>query len=615
MLADARIMRILSAWAVLAGHRVWLCIPAIAYALVALVWHCNGTDNLTGDEEYYLIVAESIVGDFDLDVSNNLPQHGCSSPGWRESHCIERPHGWFSIHSVGLSALLALPWKLCGPLGVRLTMAALCGLAAALLCRVIERIWMSPPNSSAIGIALALGMPFLAASSQIYSDLLAGLVLLFAADCATSSDRITRALGWREGLLSAGLAFLPWLHIKYAAAAIVALGWFVDATRRLRPMPTAALAASLALLGWYNNYAFGKPTGPYGGDDGLAIHLNNLVVFFGLHFDQSQGMFLQQPLLLLGLVGLGPMWRASRRTFLWWLLTYAAAIVPNALHPNWYGGYSFVGRFGSTNVLLWAMPVAYGARTVFRDGSYLPRVLAAFSLVCQAVLADSWLWVHESRFNRSAWERGHAECAWAYNSIYPALIKTYLPYWQPFAGFWHYPANLSVLILAAGATTSGWLWQGRKRQAVQCLAAAALLAISWPLVAGIQLSPGIWEGDTIRGYTGSSDGKRHVAEEGRDEPGLLAKTPDLFLAPGKYRVAVDYQADGDAGCIGAVMFHNHASTTPLYPVMSPSAQRRQDVSSFCISKSECKRPSCVAVWYTGRGKISVARMSIEKVVR
>ena len=129
------------------------------------------------------------------------------------------------------------------------------------------------------------------------------------------------------------------------------------------------------------------------------------------------------------------------------------------------------------------------------------------------------------------------------------------------------------------------------------------------------MSPVVWKGDEIRGYTGSSDGKRRVAEEGRDEPGLLAKTPDLFLAPGKYRVSVDYQADGDAGCIGAVMFHNHTSTTPLYPVMSASAQLGHDVSSFCISKTECNRPSCVAVWYAGRGKISVASLSIEKVVR
>ncbi|HWB14339.1 MAG TPA: hypothetical protein VG826_34255 [Pirellulales bacterium] len=217
-------MHLLSAGAASTGYRIWLCIPAIAYAFVVLVWHCNGTDPLTGDELFYLTVAESIAGDFDLDVSNNLQQHGFRSPGWRESHCIARPYGWFSIHSLGLSALLALPWKLWGPLGARLTMAALCGLAAPLLCRVIERIWMSPSNSSSIGVALALGMPFLAASSQIYPDLLAGLLLLFAADSAICRDRVARVPGCREVLLSMSLAFLPWLHIKYAAAALVGLG-------------------------------------------------------------------------------------------------------------------------------------------------------------------------------------------------------------------------------------------------------------------------------------------------------------------------------------------------------------------------------------------------------
>jgi hypothetical protein len=367
-------------------------------------------------------------------------------------------------------------------------------------------------------------------------------------------------------------------------------------------------------LGWYNNYAFGKPTGPYG-NDGLVLQLNSLVVFLGLHFDQSQGMFLQQPLLLLGLVGLGPMWRASRRTCLWWLLLYAALIVPNALHPVWYGGYSFVGRFGSTNLFLWAIPMAYAARAVFRDGSYLPRVLAALSIVFQAVLASSWLGVHENLFNHTVWERAHAGCVWAYNSIYPALIKTHLPYWQPFTEFWHYPANLSALILAAGAIMSGWLWQGRKRQAARCLAGSVLIAISLPLVAPMRSPTVVWKSDEIRGRTGSTDENRQVAEEGRNEPGLLAKTPDLFLAPGKYRVSIDCQADGDAGCIGAVMFHNHLNTTPLYPVMPGTAQLGHEISTFYITTTQCQRPSCVGVWYTGHGKISVARLSIERVVR
>lgn len=607
-------MRTFSTWAVLPERRTWLCIPAIAYALVALLWHYNGAEYPTGDESYYLIVAESIVGDLDLDVSNNLQQYGLGVPGWRESHCIERPHGWFSIHSIGLSALLALPWALGGLLGARLAMAALCGLAAPLLCRVIERIWMSPPNSTSIGIALSLGMPFLAASNQIYPDLLAGPILLFAADCAISSDRGARVVGWREFLLSSSLAFLPWLHIRYAAAASVALGWYMDGTRRLRVAPAAGFIASVVLLGSYNAYAFGKPSGPYG-NDSLVIHLNNLVVFLGLHFDQSQGMFLQQPLLMLGLVGPGPMWRASRRTFLWWVLLYAALIVPNALHPVWYGGYSYVGRFGSTNVPLWAIPMAYGAREVFRDGSYLPRVFAALSLVLQAVLANSWLWVHENWFNHSVWERAHAECVWAYNSIYPALIKTHLPYWQPFTAFWRYPANISALILAGGALTAGWLWQVRKRQALQCLAGAALLAISLPVVATLRFPAAVWQGDEIRGLIGSSDGKRRVAEEGRDEPGLLAKTPDLFLATGKYRVSVDCQADGDVGCVAAVAFHNDTSTTILCQVMSTNAPLEYGVGSFCISKTECKRPSSVAVWYKGRGKISVGSLCIEKVAR
>ncbi|HVX14127.1 MAG TPA: hypothetical protein VHC22_23275 [Pirellulales bacterium] len=599
----------IASWVHPLRYKAWLCLPGIIYMLVTWVCYHQG-EQLTGDESHYLFVSESIVEDLDLDISNNLRRYGFRVPGWCECHCVERPHGWFSIHSIGLPALLALPRGLWGFLGVRLTMAALCGLAAPLLYRVIERVWKSPLNSLLIGLALALGMPFLAASNQVYPDLLAGVLLLFVVDCVLSIGGDTPFSGRREVLLSAALAFLPWLHMKYAVAALIALGWYFDATRRPRIVPAAVMAASLALLACYNEYAFGRPTGPLA-HNSLEMKLSGLVVFVGLHFDQTQGMFFQQPLFLLGLVGLVPMWQASRRSSIWWALLYAAIIVPNAMHPNWYGGYSFIGRFGATNVLLWALPLGYAARTVLAGSTYLPMALAGLSLALQAVLAGSWLWIAENRFGHTITH----ECVWTYNSPYPGILKTYLPFWQPYMAWWHYSANVSALILATGMLACGWCWQRHRRQAVLCLAGAVLTAFGLAVAAHKESPPVTWNGQEIVGYIGGSDGERRVANEERDALGLLARTPALYLAPGDYRVSVDYQADGDAASIGALMFCNRRSQTLLYPLMSSGTQTKRDVAEIHVSSSEYEQPSFATVWYLGKGRLSVAGLSLERIVK
>jgi hypothetical protein len=73
------------------------------------------------------------------------------------------------------------------------------------------------------------------------------------------------------------------------------------------------VAFSLALFGFYNQVAFGNPVGPYtSGVVSLDVKKVGMI-FLGLHLDGMQGMFMQQPLLLLGLVGIVPLIRAAPR--------------------------------------------------------------------------------------------------------------------------------------------------------------------------------------------------------------------------------------------------------------------------------------------------------------
>ena len=432
------------------GYKALLLVPAVVYLLITACWRHRNADPLTGDETFYLFVSESLVDDFDVNVKNNLQKFGFRSAHLQESQSLEGPHGWFSVHNLGLSALVAVPWAVRGAWGARLAMALCCGLAAPVLYRAINRVWNCPRNSFLFATALALGLPFVQSCNQIYPDLLAGILLLFTAEQALAAQPTVSPIRWPDLLLPAALAFLPWLHIKYVAPALIVLTWHADTTRGRRCLTLAtAVVASLVLLAWYNAYAFGKMTGPYT-DDGLLLERNSLIVLLGLHFDQAQGMFLQQPLWLLGVVGLGPMWRCCRRACLWWMLLYAATIVPNAMHPNWYGGYSYLGRFGATGVLLWVIPLACGARQLFADGKWAPAALALMSLALQAWLANHWL-----RADRLQFGCLFPEDVFTCHSIYPNALKSYLPYWLPDGAVWRYPANFAALTIAGGALIFG----------------------------------------------------------------------------------------------------------------------------------------------------------------
>lgn len=591
---------------------VFLCLPALVYVLATLFAHQRGDDGATGDEPHYLQVAESIARDADVNLDNN---HGAFGPLPSKSHCVQREHGWFSIHNLGLAALVALPSELGGPIGARVALALFAGLVAPALYQVINAIWQQPRGSCMLALALALGMPVVHASRQIYPDLPAGILLFFLAGRALTAQAEPACYGWRTLLAPAALAFLPWLHLKYAGPALVVCLWYALAGRWRRSLLNiAALIASLALLACYNWYAFGKPTGPYAQGNALNVGLNSFIVFMGLHFDQAQGMFLQQPLWLLGLVGLAPLWHASRRNCTLWVLLYAAALLPNAMHPNWYGGGSFIGRFGATAVLLWAVPLAYAARSLFAADWRGPAALAAASVLVQLCLAGNWLTGGQSLLNYCDRPQIWRPCVWSYNGFVPSRLRDYLPYWQPFVAFWRYPANFTALVVAGGLLTCGLCLPRRPRLALRYLAGTSLLGVCLAVALPAKLPRAYCTGDQLpelAGMPGQKAETRRVASEGVDPQGPLAFAHGFFPQPGEYQVAVDFQAQGTDDAVGYVMFHD-GKTLSLLSILNGDDQQQRNISQVRVPGGETRKPSTILVWYTGHGTLSIARLEVER---
>jgi hypothetical protein len=122
-----------------------------------------GKTDYAGDEPHYLLAAESIVEDGNVDVLDEYAARAYAGfypyelrpHGHRNEGRLNEPHG------VGFPLLIAPAYAIGGAKGVELFLAAIAALAVALAYRLALRV---APDPWALGAALAVGLspPFVA---------------------------------------------------------------------------------------------------------------------------------------------------------------------------------------------------------------------------------------------------------------------------------------------------------------------------------------------------------------------------------------------------------------------------------------------------------------------
>ncbi len=465
-----------------------VCLVA-ACAAPAVWWTAADRLRTTGDEPHYLIIAASVLRDGDLDVTNNYEEDARTA----EIYGPVEPHATAGrpTHAPGLGILLAVPFALGGPLAARL---ALC-LFAALLAWAVWRGLRDalPAGEARLAAAGLLATPaVLFGASRIYPDLAGGVAATALAVWLWTTPRSARSLaGWSTYWLCTGL--LWWLHVKFLApAAILAAAgaWQIRREREAGaagpPLAAHLAAASLVLvgplaLGWWHVAAFGSVLGPRAiGWELSSPWLQRAQVFLGLHLDQGQGMFLQQPLLLPGLAALGWMARRRHPLTLPWLLLYASLIVPNALQwSGRFGGGGPAGRFGWSAMWLWIIPLGIwmaAERDTLRR-TVRPVVLTA--LAYQAALAIRWLPEPFGLLSRQS------ELVWSRHSLFPVSVRYSLPsfyFWESDAWL-HYLPNVVWIGGALLLVATGLLWASAARAKLRpvWIGGVALAALLLPV--------------------------------------------------------------------------------------------------------------------------------------
>jgi hypothetical protein len=388
---------------------VWIVLFAAYAATIGL--HAFGASQYGGDEPHYLLTAESIVSDHDVDLRDEyaarayrhwypyvLERHGRLTNGQ-----ANEPHG------IGFPLLIAPFYALGGPTAVQLLMAAIAALAFT-LGALLARLVVPDPWASGAALACGLSPPALAYGTTVTPELTAGALLATAALLALGArerPRIRRVAG-------AGLALgvLPWLGLVFAIpGTVVALALVRWLRRRARGFAILVVVETIVFSGvmyvTINDQLFGgfvPTTADVAGrgldDVGLAGYADRAPRLVGLWIDRDYGVLRWAPVVALAFVGLWRLWRSRRDRLadvlpgrrdvevaatLCALVCAAQVFVAAFIAPTMFG-FWFPGRY-----LMCAFPiavalVAWGLRYAPRTGTALAALTVVISVWWSAVL-------------------------------------------------------------------------------------------------------------------------------------------------------------------------------------------------------------------------------------
>lgn len=439
----------------------------LVLALITLfIWNKRDLYPITGDEPHYLVMTQGFIRDKTFEQmqpykiefqTRKIFKEGLAAydavPSPANTHTVWGPHGLFNVHNIGLPLLLAIPFYLGGALGTKVFLILCSSFILITTWQVSVRFNTNLFQRWLAVFATCIALPFIPGANQIYPDLLAGWIALSGLYWFfTLQKKRPRPveLAWITLLV-----FLPWLQIKFIAPClllIVGLSvkrfWLTRHSQDILPFLLITFLSCAGLMS-YNNYAFGSIFGPYQAN-ALELSKTSLMVVLGLFLDQNHGFLWQNPIHFIGLFAIGCLFYYDK-FFTWlWLLVFLSLLIPNGLHTNWYGGYSFSGRFAWSATVVFIIPSLYGLLLLGQINPRLFKSIISFGIFWQAGLFYRYALCHPYLYNKSSLP------SFGHYSTYYGLFSHKLPMWYDVSWAYHYTPNfvwlaLAVFLLIAGA--------------------------------------------------------------------------------------------------------------------------------------------------------------------
>ena len=358
--------------------------------------------SITGDEPFYLITAQSLIDDRNLDLRRQYELHSYESffdhPDglWTQSSARENGE-LLSPHNPGLSIFIIPGFKFGGLIGVQIQMMVVASLtfslAYILLVRVTGRLWISWLAT----ITVAATSTAFIYSTEIYPEFPAALLLIIS---LLIIQRASQSSTWQAIGLLLCLSAMVWLGVKYAPlAGLVAIWGFWRMNPSERGIFLVSTTLSASLFAWFHLDTFGGLTPysvnlVYAGDGTISIlgdHFDftkRLYRPLGLFVDQRFGIARWAPILLLVIPAAPLLWKinALSRLILTLLIVqiFIATFVVITMMGWWFPGRTIV-----TVLPLMALPLTI----LFTQSPAWVRVvlgvLSAYSVLITALLAVS----------------------------------------------------------------------------------------------------------------------------------------------------------------------------------------------------------------------------------
>jgi hypothetical protein len=346
------------------GRRLFFPVVLALYLVVA--WRVQARVGPEGDEPHYLIVADSLLRDHDLDLTQDFKEaryRSFHSAPLEPHFRVRGRHGEiYSIHAIGLSLLLVPAYAVAGYPGASFFMALLAALLALEL-RELLRDWTGRDRlADGLAWVLALSPPLIHYAGLLFTEIPAALALAFALRRSRGPERhgVLGALAW-----GCALAFVPWLNVRYSLLPVVVLLYFLSQSQRPRGREIGAavgpmIVSALVLVSYHSMlYGFFDPRRVYGRrpefawatlPEGLA----------GLLLDQEFGLLVYAPLFALALPGIGRLRRVGWREATLVGTLIVMALLTAGSWDMWRGGFNPPARF--LVPLLPAMALAVAAQ-------------------------------------------------------------------------------------------------------------------------------------------------------------------------------------------------------------------------------------------------------------
>jgi hypothetical protein len=637
---------------------LWPALAAIAglvgasAAALALIRH-QGV-HINGDEPQYLVEAESIGRFFTLNINpgyNYIITHHIvypfpEQPGPHVAATIGQAvlnhHLYLPIHSIGISALLAIP-ILAGPKAALLAFMLMLATLAVGLIHLVGLVAgaRSPWRFALAGVFLA--PTYLLATTQVYPDLMTGLIIaivIFLVALFEIRRSCTRAQIMTGGLL---LALLPWLAQKNVLVTFLLVVVLVVAHRRtsmtVRQLTWLAIPALVSLLGVvaFNKWAYGNLLG-----------IRNPVALVGIEtwtrssallFDRRSGILIQLPVILLGIAALWAWRRRLPLAVVATVLIAGAVIYGNGTEPGSQTGGSFSGRYQWPLVpVLLAFSALY-LLELWRVRRPAVPVITGVLVVLSAIQSVPVLLNEHLYYSQVPWDPisyqgwwggldpspvlGYLPAAEIYNIAQwtpggGAGIPTYLPGTIPWGNARDLWGLACVLLIAAAALYCLVRLvrrpTGIRIPVVGAMAAGALLCLVLTLTSPVQLpAPVTFVANTLSSQVGTVVGTDVVAR-GAGQDGAVVLGPFWELLPGRYEATINYVLeDGAPGAaVGQVIgIRNPPKGAVAILQASPlSAAATSSRHLFALTGTE---EVAVRVKFTGTGTITVESISLAKL--